>query len=741
MSNPLTEWSPPGLPPGQRLPSQSTWSAASEDTDLHRLLSLLWRKKVQIAVCTLATVVAALAATQLTTPLYRSTALLQVSPSTVNPLPYNDPFEAMRGKGDYESYLRTQEELLKSATIESRVAAYLESASNEIFAQEIPHLQKRLSVRRVEGSQLFRIAYVAESPDSAAAIVNIFARELIQEQMRVRHEARDKVIRSLRTELVQLEQRLQSSEKDLVQYATRNQITKLDGGAQPRDPMQSRLVAIEANLINAETQRIVAQAELESLKVEAGASFPGKLSTPVIRDLSARVLSLENELASLLTTFGERWPAVVAKKSEVAFVRRQLQEEEAATAKRAVEDAQLEYDIAESRYNMITESLRQQRNAIGQYQRASIQYNILRREVVTNEELYAGLLERLKQSTVMGQLETPDIQIVEHGKPDPAPDSPKLPLNVALSLVMGLGLGVSIVVVRDYWDRSIPDLAELERSLDLPALGVLPAVKADDLANAIGVPKLLGTQDGRSAKLLTSPDELPEEEGDERMPPDAEAQQASLREAEPELREAVIGICTSILLAQTDNPLRVIAVTSSLPGEGKTTVARLLGQALAESGGKTLLVDADLRISQLSEAFGGRMQDGLSMLLSGNTAKPAIHETAVPNLYVLPSGPKPPNSVALLNSEAMTDFLKTAKTGFQYVVIDTPPVLGIADTRVLSARVDGVVLVVRARKTRREVVSRAWGLIGSSGGRGLGVVLNRADAKDIEFAGEYEDYR
>ena len=166
-------------------------------------------------------------------------------------------------------------------------------------------------------------------------------------------------------------------------------------------------------------------------------------------------------------------------------------------------------------------------------------------------------------------------------------------------------------------------------------------------------------------------------------------------EAEPELREAVIGICTSILLAQTDQPLRVIAVTSSLPGEGKTTVARLLGQALAESGGKTLLVDADLRISDLSEVYGGRMQDGLSMLLSGNAPKPAIRETTVPNLYVLPSGPKPPNSVALLNSEAMTEFLKSAKAGFQYVVVDTPPVLGIADSRVLAARVDGVVLVVR----------------------------------------------
>ena len=340
--------------------------------------------------------------------------------------------------------------------------------------------------------------YVAESPDSAAAIVNIFARELIQEQMRVRREARDQVIRSLRTELVQLEQRLQTSEKELVQYATRNQITKLDGGAEARDPMQTRLASIETNLIEAETQRIAAQSQLQSLKIESDAAFPARLSTNNVREVSARLLSLENELASLLTTFGENWPAVVAKKSEIAFVRKQLREEQVATTKRAIGDAQLEYDIAHSRYNMISDSLRKQREVIGQYQRASIQYNILRREVETNEELYAGLLERLKQSTVMGQLETPDIQIVEHGKPDPQQDSPKLPLNVALSLVMGLGLGVSIVVVRDYWDRSIPDLAELERTLDLPALGVLPAVKADDLESAIGGPgaKLLATRNG-----------------------------------------------------------------------------------------------------------------------------------------------------------------------------------------------------------------------------------------------------
>ncbi len=736
MSNLLPDWPSQGTAAQQRLPAQPSWVSSPEETDVRRLLGLLWRKKLQITVCTIITVLAALLATKLTTPLYRSVALLQFAPDSVNATPYSDPFEAMSGKGNYESYLRTQEALLMSSTIGDRVATYLESPSNELFAREIPYLYDRLSVQRLEGSQLFRIEYVAEAPESAAAITNMFARELIQEQMRAKRAARDQVIRSLRSELVQLEQRLQSSERELVQYATKNQITRL-GTTPDGDPIQQRLTAIEANLIEAESQRIAARSQLDNLKADAGKGTLGE--SRVVADLNGRIRTLENELAALLTTFGERWPAVVAKKSEIAFVRRQLEEERAATHQQMVDDTQLEYEIAESRYNMIAASLREQRDNIGRYQRASIQYNILRREVETNQELYAGLLERLKQSTVMGELDTPNIQIVQHGKPDPIPDSPKLPLNVALSLVMGLGLGVSIVVVRDYWDRSISGLDELERTLDLPPLGVLPEVKREDLASLGGARNLLGSRTARKTKLLKGSGDAEDEAENAR--PGNDPRHTSLGEAEPELREAVIGICTSILLAQTDNPLRVIAITSALPGEGKTTVARLLGQALAESGGKTLLVDADLRISELSESYGGRKQDGLSLLLSGNSPQPAIQKTAVPNLCVLPSGPKPPNSVALLNSDAMTEFLKSAKSGFQYVVIDTPPVLGIADARVMSARVDGVVLVVRARKTRRDVIGRAWSLIGSSGGRGLGVVLNGADPKDIEFSVGYEDYR
>ncbi len=684
--------------------------------DLRNFLSRLWAQKRQILLCALVAVAGAAVLTYFETPLYRSTAMLQINPKEVQPLPYNDPFEMMNGASNYESYLRTQEEILQSPGLASRVYMILEAKGDPELDQELDHLHERLQVVRVEGSQLFRIGYLGESPDAAATIVNIFAEELIREQLRARQEARKRAREGLKRELAALEDKLQSSESELVSYAARNALTSLSPGE--GEPTHVRLTAIEGRLAEAEAERVAAKSSLDSLKSVVSKGFPERFSNSLIRDLSSRLLQLENDLAQLTVTFGDNWPEVKARKAEIELIQEQLDQEKASAVSRALDDAETEFMIADSRFQMIDDMLSEQRGAVSNYQRASIRYNILRREVDTNEKLYEGLLERLKETGVLAGFDIANIQIVEQGLPQELPETPNLPINLGLASLLGLAVGVCITVIGDYWSRSITSIEEVEGKLGLPALGAIPTAKRKGYARLFGGPNLVriappSQQDGSS--------EAPAE-GDTSSPSESNGSWGG--DASEQLREEVIAICTSILLSQADSPLRVIAVTSALPGEGKTTVAALLGRAMAENGYKTLMVDADLRRSTLSTNLGVHLAGGLSMLLSGNVDEPAIRGTFAENLHVLSSGPKPPNSVALLSSEKMRTFLREARSDYQCIILDTPPVLSVADARVLAPIADGVLVVARAGKTKRELISRTWAQVVGAGGRGLGIVLN-----------------
>jgi capsular exopolysaccharide synthesis family protein len=202
-----------------------------------------------------------------------------------------------------------------------------------------------------------------------------------------------------------------------------------------------------------------------------------------------------------------------------------------------------------------------------------------------------------------------------------------------------------------------------------------------------------------------------------------------------EVTESVRSICASLLLSRSDARPKVIVVTSAAPAEGKTTLSVHLGRAFAETGNKTLLVEADMRKQDLSRTFELTGEDGLSLYLAGLVpGGPRIHKTTIGNLFVAPGGPTPPNPAALLHSERLAQFLKAAASEFQIVIVDTPPVLSIADARIMGIKADGVVLVVRAGKTAKALVRRAWVLLESTGSNVLGMVLNGWEPNKTELA-------
>jgi len=310
--------------------------------------------------------------------------------------------------------------------------------------------------------------------------------------------------------------------------------------------------------------------------------------------------------------------------------------------------------------------------------------------------------------------------IVEPAVPSPLPDNPKTGFILALSAILGLALGMCVAIGRHYWEASLMTVEEVERLTMLPVLGSIPLMSGGGGRRLLDAGRKL--LPGNKADSLVRVVPL--------MPDGVTA---------PNLIEGVETICASLLLSQSGRPPRVLLVTSSVAGEGKTTVACQIARTFAQGGAKTLLVDCDLRRPQLDKVLGIGNDAGLALYLSGHMGpKPTVHMTEQENLFCVVAGPRAPNPPALLGSENMADFLRLMADTHQFVVIDSAPILPVADARVLARAVDGVILVVRAGAAPSPIVKRVTSILESVQAPLLGFVLNGAES--LGFRSQYSRY-
>jgi capsular exopolysaccharide synthesis family protein len=659
--------------------------------------------------------------------LYRSSTLIEIAAEPLQVLPYRDV--ASPGAPTLVT-LRTQEEMLRGSVVASRVAARLDTETGvEGLADEIPRLGAYVSIRPIENSLMFRVSYLARRPEVAATVANVWAEEFIKANFASRQETREKVRLLLKRELGILEHRVQASEKELVKYAQEHNMQ----GAQGKDGddlAQVKLSTLAGEVTSAESEIVAAQSRVETLNKSSVTDFPDKLATPIIASRQTALLQLEHELTALRSTFGENWPAVVQKRSEIALVREQLAREKATALAQAREQAMMDLRAAESKRSKLAGSMTQQGKLVAQLQDASVQYNIIRREVETNQKLYEGLLERLKQTGVAPGMEFENIRIIEPAYPDSTLASPRTQWNVFLASVLGLALGICFVLGRDFWGNAVASVEDLEQVTALPVLGTIPLVKLPVITRRfLPFPWRSGVRES-------------EETGSElALAPSGPAPSKALAVqfmAQPATEEAVRNLCASILLSQSERPPQVLMVTSAVPGEGKTTIAGQLGIALADSGSRTLLVECDMRRPTFATVLGVGSDGGLSLFLAGHITRPRMHSILDDKLFVIPAGPTPPNPVALLHSEKMKSFLREVSLSFRFVILDAPPVLPMADARMLGTLAEGVVLVARAGSTSRRTLQRVCGVLEAAGANILGTVLNGADAEGPE--GSYYRY-
>jgi capsular exopolysaccharide synthesis family protein len=405
----------------------------------------------------------------------------------------------------------------------------------------------------------------------------------------------------------------------------------------------------------------------------------------------------------------------------MALVREQLEREKSSAIDQARQQALLEIRTAENRRALISASTVEQQQVANRLDTATLQYNMIKGEADKNRKLYDGVLEQLKKTSLTSGMELGGFRVVEQAVPSASVDSPKPLWNLSLAALLGLALGISIAFARNYWDTSIATVEEVEQLALLPVLGTLPlAQKAPHPRHLFGKMRLrlpAGTRQPLTA--LAKPEERRDSgpSGDSIDLP-----------ANPMAAEDVRTICASLLLSRSGRPPRTLLVTSAAPGEGKTTLATALAQTLAETGANTLLVDCDVRRGRIGTIFDIAMDGGLTLYLAGHLASsPTIHATGNHKLFVVTAGPSAPNPPSLLGSDRMKSFLDNMMSSFQFVILDAPPVMPLADARVLARMAEGVILVVRAGLVPKSMVRRACLSLEAAGGTVLGAVLNGAD--------------
>ena len=711
--------------------SVSPYFAQQQNPILH-YWQILWKRK-WAALATFVIVFAlSVIATMNATRLYQATSKVAIFPENPNVLGFKDA-EFSSPDFDYEATMATQAAVLRSDALAMEVIDALHLDRDPKFAGvtgpqaedsiRVSSMQPDpakaaawlgafrggLSVQVIPTSRLVDVSYTHPDPRLAAEIVNALVKAFTEENFKTKYESVTQTSVWLSKELADLQLKVQTSEEKLVRYQKDHSILGVD---EKQNIVTAKLTELNNELTVAQTDRIQKESNyrLAVAGEPAGLAKTSREGTSgLLEKLREKEADLNTLYAQATTEFGSGYPKVVELNNQLKQVRTEIVAEET-RVQHGVRD---EYLAAVQRENLLTTAFNQQKQEANQLNESAIEYSVLKRDAESNRQLYQDLLQRLKEAGVSAGLRSSNIRVVDIARTPTQPITPNVPRNLQVGLLLGLACGIGLAFVLESLDTSIRSIEEISAISTLPALGTIPL----QLSSKSPLRKRL--------KTMSAETETPESS-------------ALVTYARPksEAAEAYRALRTSILLSSFGAPPKVILVTSAIPQEGKTTISANSALVLAQSGSRVLLIDADLRRPGIDKLFGFRSRAGLSTLISGvdKIEDVVVPFTQVPNLWILPAGPIPPQPVELLGSTVMKDHITRWRDEFDHIIIDTPPCLSVTDAVVLSPEADRVILVARAGKTTKAALRRACELLLHVNARVMGIVLN---ALDLRSGGGY----
>ncbi|HKX27322.1 MAG TPA: polysaccharide biosynthesis tyrosine autokinase [Blastocatellia bacterium] len=592
-------------------------------------------------------------------------------------------------------------------------------------------LEDNLSIEQIKETRALKLSFVHTDPQIAAAVTDKVAQSFIQRNFQSNTESFTNVASWLNQSTMELKRRVQQAEQSLADYTRNNNIFTTEGSS---TLTTEKLAKLHDQVTRAESDRVIKEALYEEVKSGRVAEVPEVFaeltskssSAPRLIDLDKQLGALSTNEAQLSVNFGPSNPQLQEVRQQIAAVKDQI----VAGRKSLNNKLQAEYEHAVREEQGLKAALAQAKAEAVNENQAAIQFNILKQEVETAKALYTEFLQKSNQSKVRAAEQYSNIHIVDHAKVPTIPYGPRRGLNILLWFTISVLIGVGLALLLEFMDHTIKDGDDIAQYLLLPTLAVIPRLKTGGHQLALKAQREEPDHDPSQTALSGGKGVIP-------LNGEVVAKQQDRLVA----MEAYHALRTSVIFSSAEWTPKTILVTSSKPGDGKTTTTINLAFSLCELDARVLLIDANLRHPTANQVLGLDRNLGLSTYLAKNApAEQLIQHFTKPRLSFLAAGPIPPNPATLISSPKMQSLLEMLKHEYDYILIDSPPFGSVSDTAILSTMVDGVVFVVQGGKSRRDVVARARNDLLSLGARILGVVLNNVHQKSEGYR-DYADTR
>ncbi len=630
---------------------------------------------------------------------------MEVSKRVVELLSLETTYDSYMGKSEKPGKIAQLKDIVKG--FKSKLLAYLKPAPEtdgegsaleplsraDILAAQI---NANISVSPVKESHIVSIQYASPNPEFAALVANTVAKAYMELTLDMKMEATRRTLAWMTEKAEEERQKLDAKEAELQKYMRSSDLVTLE----------NRLAVIPQKLTEISTQLVRAQSKrqkLESLykKVDQVANQPelaesilGVTNDNTLQTLRDQILKSEQNIRELATKYGAKHPVMIKAKGELETLNNKKESE----IKRLISLVKNEYELALADERNLEKQFSQSKAEAQNLNEKFLQYNVYKREMETNRQLYDSLLIKLKEQTITGETQPVNLWIVEYANAPRAPFKPRTMVNLLLGFVVGLFGGIGLAFFVEYLDQTVKYPEETEQMLKQPILGVIPKLK------------------------------------DKGQNPD----KAMLTMTRSGIAENFRSLRTSIMLSSSNQPPRKILVTSVNAGDGKSTTAFNLAVAIAQSGKQVLLIDCDLRKPRLHKILGTDSDKGLSTYLAGLSKTDILARNEIDNLTFIPAGPIPPNPSELLISDNMDYLFDQMLQKVDFIVCDSPPLQAVVDARILAQKCDGTVLVLRAKETTFDAARKSLKQLEDVNAPVLGLMLNGIELKKDDYY--YESY-
>ncbi|GEN99647.1 hypothetical protein NSE01_14800 [Novosphingobium sediminis] len=693
--------------------------------DIREIIAIIRANLIVISVIVSVTFALAVVVTMLQTPRYTAATTLQINDQSAQIFGKQDDTmqDPVVAANDTERFLQTQVDILKSRALAERVAQKLRLVGNAKFYDAMGVRQptgdltraelEDLTIRTIEDSRdvdlprntrLATVSFNSTQPELAAQIANAFAAEFIQTNLQRRFDSSAYAREFISGQLSEARAKLERSERELNAYAReegliRDRDSTASGASQSgrlgNSVTTTSLLQVNAAANQAQAARIAAEGRWKLISSGNLLSSPDVLANPAISQLLAQRAQQMAELEKQRANHLEDYPVVQQLKAQVGVIDAQIQ----SVARSIKASVKQQYDAALDAERSLSQQVADLKGSSLAEQDQLVQYRLLEREADTNRTVYEGLLQRYKELNAAAGISASNIAIIDPAIAPIRPSSPNLLRNLLIALVVGFGSAAAFIYLRTQLDDSVKVPEDVESKLQMPLLGVIPLVHDSELEVAMEDPKSPvseGYNSLRSALLYSTPSGLP----------------------------------------------KTMLVTSSQPSEGKSTTSIAIARGIARLGRNVVLLDLDLRRPALHRAIpmlNAENSRGVSSILTNqSTVDEALRDTDVETLKVITSGPIPPSPTELLSSSNMLQLLEELTARFDMVLLDSPPVLGLADSPLMAALVDGVVIVIQSDRSRRGSLKASLRRLRSMRTNVLGGVLTKFDPSDS--GNRYSEY-